>query len=89
MAIFAVLAEKPDPELGAQIAALYPTDHFQLAPTQWLVSANAIAKDLAQQLNIREGERGRVIVLRASETASGWHKLSLWEWLKQKSANGS
>jgi len=84
MAVFAVLADKPNDKLGEKIAALYPTDHYKLSETQWLISADAISQTVAEQLGIRKGAYGRVIVIRTTGSASGWHNKTAWEWLSQK-----
>ena len=84
MAIFAVLAEKADPALGKKVAEKYPKDSYELTPSQWLVAADTIPRQLADELDIREGRHGKAIVIRVSGSSSGWHKKTFWEWLNQK-----
>ena len=84
MAIFAVLADKPSDELGRRIAALYPDDHYVVSANQWLISADTITQTLAENLDVRTGTYGRVLVLGATGSSSGWHAKSAWEWLTQK-----
>ena len=84
MAIFVVLADKPNKELATKIAKEFPSDHYVLNDSQWLVSADAIARSVAEQLGIRSGKFGRAIVLPTSSSGSGWHSKTLWEWLGQK-----
>jgi hypothetical protein len=88
MAVFAVLADNPNEKLGAKIVELYPTDHYKLTDSQWLVAADTIPQNLAEQLGVRTGTFGKVIVIRATASASGWHNQTVWEWLRQKSASG-
>ena len=84
MAVFAVLADKPNAELAKKIAELYPTDHYVLTQSQWLVSADMITQTLAEQLEVRAGKYGRVIVVGTNGSASGWYAKTVWEWITQK-----
>jgi hypothetical protein len=84
MAIFVVLAEKPNADLARKIGAEYPADFYTLSDSQWLISADTIAHNLAEKLDVRTGKFGSVIVIKASSSASGWHNKTVWEWLTQK-----
>jgi hypothetical protein len=84
MAIFVVLAEKPNAELAKKIASEFPADFYTITDTQWLIYADTIPQTVAEQLGIRTGKFGRVIVIKASTSASGWHSKTVWEWLNQK-----
>ena len=87
MAIFAVLSEKAiNEELGSKIAEV-SADILKLGPTHWLIEAESTARSLADALDIREGKFGRVIVLQALPTGSGWEIKSLWDWLNSKADN--
>lgn len=83
MAIFAVLADKPNPELGKKIAELYPRDHYELSASQWLLKADSIPRTLAEELGVRSGSFGRVMIIRTTGEASGWHSKTSWQWLTQ------
>lgn len=87
MAIFAVLADKPNADLALKIRTLYPTDFYALTDSQWLVSADTIPQTLAEQLDVRAGKYGSVIVIRTTGSAAGWHTKTVWEWLTQKASN--
>lgn len=87
MALFAVLADKPNPALEAKITALYPADYYKLTDSQWLVSADIIPQTLGEQLGVRTGTHGRVIVLGLTGSSSGWHSGTVWEWITQKAAS--
>ena len=84
MAIFAVLADKANEALKAKIAQLYPADHYILAENEWLVSADMIAQTLAEQLDVRTGQFGRVLVVAVTGKAAGWHSQTVWDWITQK-----
>lgn len=84
MAIFAVLTDKPNPELGKKIEALYPRDFYKITDSQWLISADSIPRSLAGQLDLRTGSFGRALVIGVTGTASGWHSKTVWEWIAQK-----
>ena len=83
MALFAVLADTPNPGLEQQISTLFP-GFYKLTDSQWLVSADVIPQTLAEQLDIRAGKFGRVIVVGLTGSASGWHSKTVWEWISQK-----
>lgn len=87
MAIFAVLADNPNAELGKRIESLYPTDFYKLTESQWLVMADTIPRTLSEQLDVRAGKFGRVIVLRTEGRAAGFHASSVWEWIRQKNGD--
>jgi hypothetical protein len=84
MAVFVVLAEEPNEELAQKIATEFPADFYTLTDRQWLISADSIPQTVAEQLGVRSGKFGRVIVIKASTSASGWHSKTVWEWLNQK-----
>lgn len=88
MAIFAVLADEPHPELGAKIISMFPGDQsLRLSDCQWLISAPLISQALADQLDVKSGVYGRVLVLLATASGSGWHSKSVWEWLTLKTGS--
>jgi hypothetical protein len=84
MAVFVVLADKSNTELGRKIATLYPADHYEITDSQWLISADTIPQTIAEQLEIRTGKFGRAIVIRTTGSAAGWHTKTVWEWITQK-----
>ena len=85
MAIFVVLSEAVLPDLKTKITTFFPNDHYELTPTQWLLSADTIPSSLADQLGTREnGLGGRVIIIQTTGSAAGWHANTAWEWLRQK-----
>jgi hypothetical protein len=87
MAIFFVTIDEDSPALGRKIAELYPDEHYvALEDRQWLINADKLTGALTDDLGIREGRRGaRALVIR-TETVAGWHRKSLWEWMRLKEA---
>jgi hypothetical protein len=82
MAIFAVLSEEPNAKLEARLDKMFEGDlKLKISDSQWLVVADKLAGTLADEIGIKKGEYGRVIVLRASSSGSGWHRKSIWDWL--------
>ena len=86
MPLYAVIAEKDNPELGAKIASQFPTDYIEVTPAQWLLSADMIPNQLGDQLGVRTGALGRVLILEVTGSGSGWHSTRIWQWLRLKSA---
>jgi hypothetical protein len=86
MPIFAVLADKPNDELGAKLEELYAGQVYTLAPAQWFISADSIAQTVSERLGLPGGTYGRVMVIPITSAAAGWHAKTSWEWLNQKAA---
>jgi hypothetical protein len=87
MPIFAVLADKPNPALGAELEKLYPGQVYILTDSQWLLNADSIAQTVSNRLELKDGKYDRVLVIQASTSAAGWHKKTVWEWLGQKASS--
>ncbi|MBV9932445.1 MAG: hypothetical protein JO013_16085 [Alphaproteobacteria bacterium] len=87
MTIFAVMAEKPNPELARKIASLFPNQFCTLTDSQWLIVDDAIPREVSEKLGVREGEYGRVMVIQTTGAGAGWHNKTVWEWLNQKTAS--
>lgn len=84
MAVFAVLIDKPNAKLGEVISTKYPNDHFKISDNHWIVRADSITKEVAENLDVRTGAFGRVVVLGLTGSRSGFHVKTVWEWLDQK-----
>ena len=89
MPLFAVLTDKPNAELGEKIGQLYPRDFHKLSDTQWLVSADTIPRAMSEELGVREGKYGRVMVIQTTGAAAGWHNRSAWDWINQKASKSN
>jgi hypothetical protein len=87
MPLFAVIAANPNADLAARIDALFPTATQKINDRTWLVDAETTASVLSDQLEIRGGARGLVLVIQVVPGgASGWQVKSLWDWLGLKAA---
>lgn len=82
MAIFVVLSDNANAELGRKIAEIYPENHYQITTNQWLISADKIVKEVVESLGA-PGAFGRIVVFKV-DTYFGYHATSLWEWLTLK-----
>jgi hypothetical protein len=83
MAIFVVVSQNQNQKLSEAITQAYPDNFFTLAPDQWIISTDALTKEVADKLNITGGDQGRVAVFKI-ETYYGWHDKNVWEWLELK-----
>jgi hypothetical protein len=87
MSIFVVLSRMPNSKLETRIMKEFPTDHYVLSPTQWLIRSEGTSIDLSQKIGIIEnGKRGDTapgLVLSVSGYY-GSETPDLWEWLKAK-----
>ncbi|HQS15055.1 hypothetical protein [Reyranella sp.] len=84
MTIFAILTPAENPQLGSDIARLFPENHFQVAPNQWLVAASGTtAKEVSDKLDITEGGKGKALIISVGNYY-GRHSTDLWEWIKAK-----
>jgi hypothetical protein len=53
MAIFVVINEEENIPLGNQIALKYPDEHLAISERLWLISAEKLTKQLAEDLGNR------------------------------------
>ena len=82
MPVFVVISDEPNPLLGDKIAKLYPAPaSYKMNDRNWLVSAEILTQALGEALDVRTGKLGRVLIVRASNSAAGWYSKSLWEWM--------
>ena len=81
MPVFLIVSEAENPVLKEKIKDSYPKDHFVLSHNQWLLDAEETTEEVAEKLGIRQGEAGPAIVF-GVESQSGFHRKSVWEWLK-------
>ena len=86
MSLFAVIAAAPNAELAARINSLFPTTNLKINDKTWLIDAETVANALAEQLEVRAGARGLVLVIQALPNASGWQPKNIWDWLALKAA---
>ena len=85
MTIFAVIPDAPQPGLAAKINELFPDGKsYGLNDRSWIVESDSLTQALSEELGVRDGTYGRVLILRASTSGAGYHAKSLWEWLTSK-----
>ena len=84
MAIFAIMAREPKPELESVLASSYPNRHYRFADRIWFVAGAgaATARDVAEKLNVRNGGITGVIVMPITEANYGVASADLWNWLR-------
>ncbi len=87
MPVFAVVLDEPSDALNQRIRKSFPVDSVSVSDRQWLIVADTTARALAEQLDLRGGGAGRVMVMEIVGMPSGWHGKSTWEWLKAKLAD--
>ena len=85
MATFIIISLNPQNEnLSNAIAQAYPDNFFKISSDQWAVSTESLTKEVADKLNITNGNHGMVAIFKI-DAYYGWHNSSLWEWLDLKS----
>lgn len=90
MAVFAVIAAQPQPELEKRIADLFPAAHIRVNDRTWLVESDSLPGMLADQLELRAGARGLALVIQVEPgSVSGWQPKSTWGWLSLKAAKAA
>ena len=80
MPTFLIISDKPNPPLEKTIKEAYPDDCYIISKNHWLIDAEETTGDLAEELGVRDGSFGKVIVFRV-DSYSGYHSKNLWEWL--------
>ncbi len=89
MSLFAVLLPKENPELIRILKEKFP-DHYEINPTQWIISGKGTIKQVSDTLKIsvKENPVGSAIVLGIS---GYWGRASsdLWDWMKVKLEEGA
>jgi hypothetical protein len=86
MAIFLIAATgQPDVEtFAAKVRDTFPlNDHYEINPHQFLVAGDLLTQDVSKKLGLEGGQFGLVLIVKFDASA-GWHKKSLWEWIKGK-----
>jgi len=84
MSLFAVLLPEENPKLVAAIEEKF-SDHYQVTPTQWIISVKGTAKQISDTLGVsgKEPPTGEAVIL---TIAGYWGRAdtNLWEWMKVK-----
>ena len=93
MTVFAVLLAAEQPALAQKIVSVYPDDHLKITETQWLISANGTAVDIAAKLGIVDPNSpgppvGTGIVF-ATSGYYGRAPSTTWDWIKAKLEAGA
>lgn len=92
MSIFAVLSLTDNKKLEEIIVEKFPTNHYKITSTQWIVSSKETAKQLSDTLGITVdgkglGPTGSGIILGISSYWGRAHT-DIWEWMKVKMEEG-
>jgi hypothetical protein len=82
MAIFAIMAWEPKPELDSVLSSSYPSTHYHFADRVWFVAGCGAARDVAEKLNVRNGGITGVIVMPITGDNYGVASADLWNWLR-------
>lgn len=91
MSVFVVLSKIDNEKLEKVIQSEFPIDHYKIAATQWLISAEGTAMQLTEKLGILDQEKGPgPAVVFAISGYYGRASMDMWEWIKNKleKANG-
>ena len=80
MPVFLIVSEENNPTLDDKVREMFPEKYYVLSGNQWLVDAEETTSDMSKELEISEGNFGRVTVFKI-DGYTGYHKKSLWEWL--------
>jgi hypothetical protein len=89
MTIFAILMPVPQPRLADKIKQAYPSDHFSITETQWLVSSSESVLEVTAKLEIADKTKptapasGNAIVF-AISSYFGRASTLVWDWIKSK-----
>ncbi len=81
MPVFLIVSEEENNPLQRRIVESFPEDHYILSKNQWLVDAEKTTEEVAETLDIWSAGAGAAVVF-GVESHSGYHRKSLWEWLK-------
>ena len=88
MTIFTILMPQPQPELAAEIMRQYPTDHFALNDTQWLVSSKQTVMEVSNSIGVSSLDQNFVpkglAVIFATSSYYGRAPTTVWDWIKVK-----
>jgi hypothetical protein len=83
MAIFVIFRVASLPQIEAALKEVFPNDHLQVGPGQWLVSAIGTAKDVSDRLRISDGSRGAAMIF-SMGNYFGRAPTDIWDWIKAK-----
>jgi hypothetical protein len=88
MTIFAILMPTPQPPLAASIKDIFPTDHLEVSPTQWLVSSKGTVNEVSDKIGVTgpkadPAPKGIAIIF-ATSSYFGRAPSTVWDWIKIK-----
>jgi hypothetical protein len=89
MTIFAILMQSEQPSIAAKILSAFPTDHYHLSDTQWLISSQGTVMDISTKLGIADPNNlslpstGSAIIF-ATSSYYGRAPQPIWDWIKAK-----
>jgi hypothetical protein len=85
--LYAIMSQANPETLGGAIRALFPGEHLQLGPGQWLlVASGTTAKELSDKLGITTGQNGTAVIVTGT-SYYGRGRPEIWEWIKSKLGN--
>ena len=83
MAVFTVIAPKPNPQIEPKLVEKFPGEHIKISEGVWLVSGSGIAKDISDKLGFSDSSTGEGIVF-ATAGYFGYASNAIWEWIALK-----
>jgi hypothetical protein len=83
MSVFVILRVAVPEKLRAAIVEVYPDDHIELAPNEWMVADKGTAIDVSNKLKITDATSGLAMVV-GVEGYYGRAPTPIWDWLKAK-----
>ncbi|WP_129218841.1 hypothetical protein [Lichenibacterium ramalinae] len=87
MTVFAILLPTTPSPVTDVIKRVFPNDHFEITPTQWLVSAKGTALEIGSKLNIYDANDPTKVHNGIVFTTSSYHgraPTGVWEWIRDK-----
>ena len=83
MSVFAILRVTEPAKLRAAIVEIYPDDHMEITPNEWMVSDNGTAVEVSKKLKIPDATNGVAIVI-GFTSYYGRAPTPIWDWIKAK-----
>jgi hypothetical protein len=89
MTVFAILMPNLQPSVVAEITRNFPSDHFKLSDTQYLVSSSETAAEVSAKIGVYDLKNpdkpatGNAVIF-ATSSYFGRAHATVWEWLKTK-----
>jgi hypothetical protein len=89
MAIFAIFRVTQPEKMEEALQRVYPGDHIQVSPGQWLVSAVGTAKDISDKIGVTPGSDMGAAMVFSMANYYGRATTEIWDWVKTKAERTS